>query len=67
MLKKTAEISAVFRDIKREENFKNKHKIGKNSFTRDRKLGFDKIMTMMIKKSNKSLQNSINGTVLFVM
>lgn len=54
----------VFRDKKREEDFKNKHKIGVNSFTRDRKLGFDKIMTMMIKKSNKSLQNSINDTQL---
>jgi len=64
MLKKTAEITAVFRDIKREEVFKNRHKIGKNSFTRDRKLGFDKIMTMMIKKSNKSIQNSINDTQL---
>ena len=64
MLKKTAEISVVFRNKKREETFKNKHKIGKNSFTRDRKLGFDKIMTMMIKKSNKSLQNSINDTQL---
>jgi len=62
MLKKTAEISAVFRNIKRDEEFQTKHKIGKNSFTRDRKLGFDKIMTMMIKKSNKSLQNSINDT-----
>ena len=64
MLKKTAEISVVFRNKKREETFKNKHKIGNNSFTRDRKLGFDKIMTMMIKKSNKSLQNSINDTQL---
>ena len=64
MLKKTAGISAVFRHKKREKEFQNKHKIGKNSFTRDRKLGFDKIMTMMIKKSNKSLQNSINDTQL---
>ncbi|MDQ7062020.1 MAG: IS4 family transposase [Sulfurimonas sp.] len=44
--------------------FQTKHKIGVNSFTRARKLGFDKIMTMMIKKSNKSLQNSINDTQL---
>jgi len=54
----------VFRDKKREEFFQAKHKIGKNSFTRDRKLGFDKIMTMLIKKSNKSLQNSINDMQL---
>ena len=64
MLKKTAGISAVFRHKKREKEFQNKHKIGEHSFTRDRKLGFDKIMTMMIKKSNKSLQNSINDTQL---
>ena len=64
MLKKTPEISGVFKDKKREEVFQTKHKIGINSFTRDRKLGFDKIMTMMIKKSNKSLQNSINDTQL---
>lgn len=64
MLKKTAEISAVFRYKKREIDFILKHKIGINSFIRDRKLGFDKIMTMMIKKSNKSLQNAINDTQL---
>jgi len=64
MLKKTAGFSAVLRNKKREKNFQTKHKIGKNSFTRTRKLGFDKIMTMMIKKSNKSLQNSINDTQL---
>jgi len=64
MLKKTTEISVVLKDKKREEDFRNKHKIGLNSFTRNRKLGFDKIMTMMIKKSNKSLQNSINDTQL---
>jgi hypothetical protein len=63
-LKKITKFSTIFRDKKREESFKNKHKIGKKSFTRDRKLGFDKIMTMMIKKSNKSLQNSINDTQL---
>jgi len=61
---KTAVISGVFRNIKREESFKNKHKIGKNSFTRDRKLGFDKMMTMIMKKSNKSLQNSLNDMQL---
>jgi len=64
MLKKTTEISGVFKDRKREEDFINNHKIGINSFTRVRKLGFDKIMTMMIKKSSKSLQNSINDTQL---
>ena len=66
MLKKTAEISVVFKDKKREEDFINKHKIGINSFIRNRKLGFDKVMTMIIKKSNKSLQNSINDTQLYL-
>lgn len=64
MLKKTADFSEVFRYKKREIEFILKHKIGKNSFTRERKLGFDKIMTMMIKKSNKSIQNAINDTQL---
>lgn len=64
MLKKTAKISAVFRDKKREEKFKNRHKIGESSFTRERKLGFDKMMTMIMKKSSKSLQNSLNDTQL---
>ena len=41
-----------------------KHKIGIKSFTRERKLGFDKMMTMIIKKSNKSIQNSLNDMQL---
>jgi hypothetical protein len=64
MLKKTAEISAVFRDKLRVVDFIKNHKIGITSFTRSRKLGFDKIMTMIIKKSNKSLQNSLNDMQL---
>ena len=50
MLKKTAEFSAVFRDKKRDISFIEEHKIGTKSFTRERKLGFDKMMTMIIKK-----------------
>ena len=64
MLKKTAEFSVVFRDKKREISFSEKHKIGIQSFTRERKLGFDKMMTMIIKKSNKSIQNSLNDMQL---
>jgi hypothetical protein len=64
MLKKTAKFAVVFRNKKREVNFKKSHKIGINSFTRERKLGFDKIMSMIIKKSNKSIQNSINDMLL---
>ena len=64
MLKKTAKFSAVFRNKKREISFKKRHKIGKNSFIRERKLSFDKMMTMIIKKSNKSLQNSLNDMQL---
>ena len=64
MLKKTAEFSVVFRDKKREESFTEQHKIGTASFTRERKLGFDKMMTMIIKKSNKSIQNSLNDMQL---
>ncbi len=64
MLKKTAEFSVVFRDKKREISFIEAHKIGIKSFTRERKLGFDKMMTMIIKKSNKSIQNSLNDMQL---
>jgi hypothetical protein len=64
MLKKTAEFSVVFRDKKREFDFISNHKIGTHSFTRERKLGFDKMMTMIIKKSNKSIQNSLNDMQL---
>jgi len=64
MLKKTAEFSVVFRDKKREISFIEAHKIGIKSFMRERKLGFDKMMTMIIKKSNKSIQNSLNDMQL---
>ena len=64
MLKKTAEFSVVFRDKKRERHFIKEHKIGIKSFTRERKLGFEKMMTMIIKKSNKSIQNSLNDMQL---
>jgi len=49
-VKKTAKFLAVFIDKKREVNFKNRYKIGQNSFSRERKLSFDKMMTMIIKK-----------------
>ena len=64
MLKKTAEFSVVFRDYKRDISFVERHKIGSQSFTRERKLGFDKMMTMIIKKSSKSIQNSLNDMQL---
>ena len=64
MLKKTAEFSVVFRDKKRDISFIERHKIGTQSFTRERKLGFDKMMTMIIKKSSKSIQNSLNDMLL---
>ena len=65
MLKKTAKFSVVFRDKKREVNFKKSHKIGINSFTRERKLGFDKIMTIDVAtKKNKYVQK-INKAVSF--
>jgi len=64
MLKKTANFSVVFRDKKRENPFVDKHKIGAQSFSRERKLTFDKMMTMIIKKSNKSIQNSLNDMQL---
>jgi len=64
MLKKTADFSVVFKDKKRKMSFIERHKIGKKSFSRERKLSFDKMMTMIIKKSNKSIQNSLNDMQL---
>lgn len=64
MCKKAINISAVFRARHKLAEFQIKHKIGENSFIRKRKLTFDKIMTMIFKKSNKSIQNSINDMQL---
>ncbi len=63
MLKKTAKISAVFRDKKR-KSLKIDRRSVRVLFTRERKLGFDKMMTMVMKKSSKSIQNSLNDTQL---
>jgi len=54
----------IFRNKKIEISFIEEHKIGKKSFSRERKLSFDKMMTMIIKKSNKSIQNSLNDIQL---
>jgi hypothetical protein len=64
MLKKTTDILVVFSSKQKRVTFQDVHKIGANSFTRNRKLGFDKIMTMIMKKSSKSLQNSLNDMQL---
>lgn len=44
--------------------FKIKHKIKQSDFTRDVKLTFAIIMRLMIKKSSKSSQNSLNDMTL---
>ncbi|MEA3513421.1 MAG: hypothetical protein U9R37_07440, partial [Campylobacterota bacterium] len=64
MLKKTAEFSGVLNKKIKNSKFKNKHKTNRKYFTRKGKLGFSKIMTMIIKKSNKSIQNSLNDMQL---
>lgn len=64
MLKKTAEISAVFRKMIHSVAFKLKHKIKESDFTRDVKLTFAIMMGLMIKKSSKSSQNSLNDMLL---
>ncbi len=40
--------------------FKNMHKLGLKSFTRDRKLSFNLLIILILQKSVKSVQNSIN-------
>jgi len=64
MLKKTAEISAVFRKMIHSVAFKIKHKIKESDFTREVKLTFAIMMGLMIKKSSKSSQNSLNDMLL---
>ena len=45
-------------------DFKIRHKIKKKDFTRKVKLTFAIMMGLMIKKSSKSLQNSLNDMKL---
>jgi hypothetical protein len=64
MLKKTAEISAVLSDLIKSMEFKIKHRIKEIFFTRTVKLTFSIMVNMIIKKSNKSIQNSLNDMKL---
>jgi len=64
MLKKTADISAVLSDLIKSMEFKVKHRIKDIFFTRTVKLTFSLMMNLMIKKSNKSIQNSLNDIKL---
>jgi hypothetical protein len=47
--------------------FKIKHRIKQSSFTREVKLTFAIMMGLMIKKSSKSSQNSLNDMTLTVI
>lgn len=64
MLKKTVEISTVFRKMINSVAFKARHRIKKSDFTREVKLTFAIMMGLMIKKSTKSSQNSLNDLTL---
>jgi len=64
MLKKTAEISAVLSSLIKSVEFKIKHRNKESFFTRTVKLTFSIMMNLMIKKSNKSIQNSLNDIKL---
>jgi hypothetical protein len=64
MLKKTAKISAVLSDLIKSMEFKIKHRNKETFFTRTVKLTFSIMMNLMIKKSNKSIQNSLNDIKL---
>jgi len=63
-LKKTTKFSVVFRYLGRTKEFQNKHKTDKKHFTRSGKLGFNKTLSLILKKSNKSSQNSLNDMTL---
>lgn len=64
MLKKTADISAVLSELIKSMEFKIKHRIKETFFTRTVKLTFSIMVNLMIKKSNKSIQNSLNDMKL---
>ena len=56
--------SVVFRALINSLDFKQKHRIKPSHFTRDVKLTFAIMMSLMIKKSSKSSQNSLNDMTL---
>lgn len=64
MLKKNCKFSAVFREMIHAIEFKIKHRIKQSDFTREFKLTFVIMMGLMIKKSSKSSQNSLNDMTL---
>lgn len=64
MLKKTTEFSVVFREMINSIKFKIKHRVKQSDFTREVKLTFAIMIGLMIKKSSKSSQNSLNDMTL---
>jgi hypothetical protein len=64
MFKKTVEFSAVFRRLINSIKFKIRHRMKQKDFTREVKLTFAIMINLMIKKSSKSSQNSLNDMTL---
>jgi hypothetical protein len=63
MLKKTAEISAVLRQMIHAVSFKILHKNKPTFFTRKAKLTFTRMIAIMINKSTKSSRNALNDAM----
>ena len=63
MLKKLLKFQQ-FLETKKRKSLKIDRRSVRVLFTRERKLGFDKMMTTVMKKSSKSIQNSLNDTQL---
>ena len=56
--------AASSRRLISDEHFKNKHRINKSSFSRNRKLSFSLVTILILRKSLKSLQLVLNELVL---
>ena len=60
MKKKIIDTIQLIKKLIHSSSFQEKYKIKKNSFSRTRKLTFAKLILSMVRKSTKSIQNSLN-------
>ena len=59
-------IIELSRKLMNEASFKDKHRASKEAFTRSRKLPFELVLVMILRKSVKSLQNVVNEAMFWL-
>jgi hypothetical protein len=59
-------IIEISRKLMNENSFKDKHRATKEAFTRARKLPFELVLVMILRKSVKSLQNVVNEAMFWL-